>query len=122
MFIIDKYLNYKFENEEIENLINFNGFVQELSQKLAPKTIRDIVNVLRAILNFFEDEYDCKLNYKRISVPKLEKSHIRIFTDKEKTKLEKYCFEENSLKSLSTISSNYVYNILHKKGKKRKST
>ena len=103
MFIIDKYLKSKYENKNIEELINFNGLVQELSQNLSSKTIRDIVNVLKAILRYYEEEYKTNLNYRRISVPKLERNHIKILSDKEKQKIKKYCLEENSLKSLGII-------------------
>ena len=103
MFIIDKYLKDRYENKNIEELRNFNDLVQELSQKLSSKTIRDIVNVLKAILKYYEVEYGTNLNYRRTSVPKLEKSNIKILSDKEKDRIEKYCLEENSLKSLGII-------------------
>lgn len=103
MFIIDKYLKCRYENKNIEDVINFNDLVQELSQRLSSKTVRDIVNVLKAILKYYEEEYGVNLNYRRISVPKLEKNHIKILSDKEKQRIEKYCLEENSLKSLGII-------------------
>lgn len=103
MFIIEKYLKEKYENKKIEELINFNDLVQELSQKLSSKTIRDIINVLKAIIKYYEEEYGININYRKIRVPKLEKSNIRILSDKEKKKIEKNCLEENSLKSLGII-------------------
>ena len=103
MFIIEKYLKEKYENKKIEELINFNDLVQELSQKLSSKTIRDIINVLKAIIKYYEEEYGININYRKIRVLKLEKSNIRILSDKEKKKIEKYCLEENSLKSLGII-------------------
>ena len=89
MFIIEKYLKEKYENKKIEELINFNDLVQELSQKLSSKTIRDIINVLKAIIKYYEEEYGININYRKIRVPKLEKSNIRILSDKEKKKIEK---------------------------------
>lgn len=103
MFIIDKYLKARYANKNIEEICCFNDIVQELSQKLSAKTIRDIVNVLKAILRYYEEEYNIKLNYRKINVPKLEKNHIKILSDKEKQKIEKYCLKEKSLKSLGII-------------------
>lgn len=82
IFIIEKYLKEKYENKKIEELINFNDLVQELSRKLSSKTIRDIINVLKAIIKYYEEEYGININYRKIRVPKLEKSNIRILSDK----------------------------------------
>lgn len=65
---------------------------------MSSKTIRDIINVLKAILKYYESEYDCILQVKRINVPKIEKTRLKILNNKEKEQLEKYCFEKNTLK------------------------
>ena len=83
-FIIEKYLKEKYENKKIEELINFNDLVQELSQKLSSKTIRDIINVLKAIIKYYEEEYEININYRKIRVPKLEKSNIEYYLIKKK--------------------------------------
>ena len=103
MFIIDKYLKDRYANKEIEELRDFNNLVQELSQNLSSKTVRDIVNVLKSILKYYESEYGVNLNYSKTNVPKLEKEYIKILSDKEKQRIEKYCMKENSLKSLGII-------------------
>lgn len=108
MYVIDKYLNSKFGNEDIKSIINFNEFACELLKTLASKTVRDIISVLKAILEFYESEYGDKLNYKKINIPKLEKKQLKIITTKEKLKLEKYCLNENSLKSLGIIVCLYT--------------
>lgn len=103
MFIIEKYLNIKFADVNIKKISNYNDTIKELSHRLSPKTVRDIVNVLKAILKYYEEEHNCKLNYKKIGMPKLEKNSIEILSDKEKNKIENYCIKENTLKSLGIV-------------------
>lgn len=94
LFIIEKYLNPEFKDKDIESIQSYNYYVQRLQEKLSSKTIRDIINVLKAILKYYESEYDCILQVKRINVPKIEKTRLKILNNKEKEQLEKYCFEK----------------------------
>ncbi len=103
LFIIEKYLNPEFKEKNIEKIRNYNDYIQNLQKKLSSKTVRDIINVLKAILKYYEDENDCILQVKRINVPKLEKKRLNILSHKEKEKLEKYCLEKNTLKTLGII-------------------
>lgn len=100
LFCLEKYLYPKFENVCIANINDYNDLIDELSEKLSPKTVRDIVSKLKSILKYYEDEYDVNLRIKRMSLPKLEKGRLKILSKKEKNRLEKYCTKENSLKSL----------------------
>lgn len=102
-FIIQKYLYPKFKNCNIKTIKNYNDFIQELSEKLSPKTVKDIASVLKAILKYYEEEYDENLKIKKISVPKNQKNKLKILTTRERQKLERCCMEENSLKSLGII-------------------
>lgn len=103
LYIIEKYLNTKFGEKNVEKIINYNDFVQELSNRLSPKTIRDITNVLKAILAYYEEEYGVKLNKKKIRLPKQEKKKLQILTSREKQKLENYCIKEDTLKNLGIL-------------------
>lgn len=103
LFIIEKYLNPEFQSKNIEEIQNYNYYIQELLKRLSSKTVRDIINVLKSIIKYYEDEYNCILQVKRINLPKLDKSRIKILSQKEKIKLEKYCIEENTLKALGII-------------------
>ena len=69
-FIIEKYLNKEFGEQNVEKIKDYNQYIQELTKKLASKTIRDIICVLKAILKYYEEENDCKLKYKRMNIPK----------------------------------------------------
>ena len=65
--------------------------------------MRDIVTKLKEIINFYEEEHNTKLNIKKMSLPKMNKKEIQILSNKEKQKLEKYCIQQNDLKSLGIL-------------------
>lgn len=104
-FIIEKYINQEFGEKNIEKIKDYNQYIQKLMNTLSSKTIRDIICVLKAILKYYEEENDCKLKYKKMNVPKLEKKEIKILSTKERRKLEKYCLEDKTLKSLGILLS-----------------
>ena len=105
LYIIRKYLMIEFRDYTLENLEknNFNEYVDELNQDLKPKTIRDILIVLKSILNYANEKYKCSIKIGQIKAPKLEQDIIVILSKDEKTKLEKYCLKQKSLKSLGII-------------------
>ena len=103
LYIVQKYLNPEFGEQEITKLEDVNGFIQELNDRLSPKYIRDITNILKAILNYYEEEYETKLTRKRMNLPKVEKNKLQILTSREKQKLENYCIKRNTLKTLGIL-------------------
>ena len=103
MYNIERYLKPFFNQRNIDEISNYNDFIQELKEKYALETIKRIVNVLKSILNYYQDEYNVILKTKKITLPKAEKRKVKILSNKEKEKLEKYCLEENTLKSLGII-------------------
>lgn len=102
-YSVAKYLYPSFAGKNITKIKNYNNFIEELSDTLSPKTVRDIVTKLKEIINFYEEEHNTKLNIKKMSLPKINKKEIQILSNKEKQKLEKYCIEQNSLKSLGIL-------------------
>lgn len=82
---------------------DFTIFIDDLSTSLAPKTIRDIFNILKMILNYYEDTYNKKLKYKKIILPKIDKREIEILSSREKLKLENCCLEHSTLRDLGII-------------------
>lgn len=104
-FIIEKYIVPYFNNKNIRKMRDFNLFIDDLSTRLSPKTIRDIINVFKAILTYYEDTYSKKLKYKKIVLPKQDKKEIEVLTSKEKDRIEKYCMNFKNLKLLGIIIS-----------------
>ena len=67
---ITKYLIPELKNLNLKNLeeYDFNCLIEKLKQRLSPKTVKDILCNLKAILYFLEEEYDCKINIKKITM------------------------------------------------------
>ncbi len=105
VYFIDKYLMPKLGNIAIGELknFNFNEFIIELMDTLTTKTIRDVICILKAILNYANDEYDCNIKIKKITTPKLVQNNVTILSNREKGRLENYCIRENSLKSVGIV-------------------
>ena len=105
VYVINKYITPTFENMLIEELqnYNFNDFVMELMEELSTKTVRDVLCILKAILYYANDEYDCNIKVNKITSPKLVQGNITIFSNREKGKLENYCIRENTLKSVGIL-------------------
>jgi len=103
LFIVNKYLLPEFKGKDIEKISNYNYFVQDLVQTLSNKSVRDIINVLKSILKYYEDEYNKILQIKKLNLPKITKKKIKILSDKDRKVLEKYCLENNSLKAIGIV-------------------
>ncbi len=102
-YSVEKYLYPKFADQDITQIKDHNDFIEKLTDTLAPKTVRDIITKLKEIINFYEEEHNTKLNIKKMSLPKMNKKEIQILSNKEKQKLEKYCIQQNDLKSLGIL-------------------
>ena len=84
VYVINKYIIPTFENMKIEEVqnYNFNDFVMELMEELSTKTVRDILCILKAILCYANEEYDCNIKISKIKSPKLVQGNITIRTFK----------------------------------------
>lgn len=109
-YIIYKYIMPKLQKKKVVDLskYNFNEMVCELKQTLAPKTVRDIICVLKSILYYIENEinYDLKIN--KIILPKVNIENVKVFSEREKNKLENYCLKQNNTKELGVVICLYT--------------
>ena len=103
VYSVEKYLYPEYGEKSINEIKDCNDFIYNLSDTLAPKTVRDIITKLKEIFKYYEEEYNKKLNIKRMSTPKVCKNQLRILSKKEKTNLENYCLKENTLKLLGIV-------------------
>ena len=105
VYSINKYIMPKFMNYTIENLqkYNFNDFIIELMETLSNKTIRDIICILKSILNYANEEYNANIKLKKIKSPQLIPEKIEILSNKEKGRLVNFCLREKSLKSIGIL-------------------
>lgn len=104
-YMIYKYIMPKLQKKTITNLLkyDFNELVDELKQKLAPKTVRDIMCILKAILHYIEQERNCDFKINKIVLPKLNIENVKVFSKNEKVKLENYCLKQNIAKELGIV-------------------
>ena len=88
-YMINKYLRPYLQEKKIIELerYNFNDLINELNLELAPKTVRDIICVLKSILNYIENEYGGKIKTKKIIAPQLDVENIIVFSKGEKRKI-----------------------------------
>ena len=88
-YIINKYIIQYFKDKSIYFFINydFSIYIQYLSKTLAPKTVIDIITVLKSILKYIERKYN--LNYKLdlISMPKKKINEVKVLNKSESDKL-----------------------------------
>lgn len=104
-YFINKYIMPHFENKRIEELqkYKFNEFITVLMETLSNKTVRDILCILKSILNFANEEYDANIKIKNIRSPQLIQENIEILSNREKGRVENACIRENSLKSIGIV-------------------
>lgn len=104
-YVVNKYLMKYLQGKKINELekYDFNDLVNELSAELAPKTVKDIACVLKSILHYAEDEYNCKIKTNKIKVPKQNTGSVDVFNKAEKNRIEKCCIESNNTKELGIL-------------------
>ena len=104
-YSINKYLMPKLRKCTLKTLekYNFIEFVDELNQEYAPKTVRDILSKLKAILYYAQDEYGIEIKTKKIVTPKLDIEPVVILSRRERARAENTCLKDNTLKSLGIV-------------------
>lgn len=77
-FIIDKHLKNNFGNKEINHFKRYdlNKYIDKLKEKLANKTIRDIISVFKSILRYAERKYSMDFKLDLISCPTIYQKEI----------------------------------------------
>lgn len=103
LLCIENYLKPNLKDINLNETINYNDLINKLSETLAPKTIKDIITILKSIFKYYEEEYETHLKIKKANVPKLAKKKLKILTKSEKNKMESYCIKHNDLKELGII-------------------
>ena len=105
VYFINKYIINILGNMTIEELqnYNFNEFITELMRTLSNKTIRDILCIVKSILNYANEEYDANIKIKKIKSPPLIQEKVEILSNRERGRLENACIRENTLKSIGIL-------------------
>lgn len=104
-YCIEKYLKErlgKLRKKDLE-MYDYNQMTNELTKELSPKSVKEILNVLKSILKYANQKYSMNIHLDLIISPKVRVKEINVLSKKEVNKLEKYCLKENSLKSLGVL-------------------
>ena len=105
IYMINQYIIPHFNNIEMEELqsYDFNLFIAELVKVLNPTSTKNVVSLLKSILTYSEKKYGYKFNFDFVSLPKVHKKDLKVLSQKEKERLEKYCVKNNTLKHIGII-------------------
>ncbi len=108
-FIIDKYFKNDFNSKQIKYFREYdlNKYIDKLKEKLANKTIKDIISVFKSILRYAERKYNMDFKLDLISCPIIYQKEIEVFSENEKMKLEKYLLANQELKNIGILISLY---------------
>lgn len=82
-YSVEKYLYPRFADQDITKIKDYNDFIEQLTDTLAPKTVRDIITKLKEIINYYEEEHNTKLNIKNMSLPKMNKKRYKFYQIKK---------------------------------------
>lgn len=95
-YIVKKYLFPDLKTLNIKQLerYDYSLIIEELEEDHAPKSVRDILVILKSILKYGNDEYNLKIKFQKIILPKLDNEPIEILNKEEKIKIEEYCMRE----------------------------
>ena len=106
-YIIDKYILEYFKNERIYRLqkIDFNSYIEDLSNKLSSETVKNILTIFKSLLKFLEDRCDLNIKLNLINSPKPKTKEIKILNKNEIIKLEKYCYTSSNYQSIGVLLS-----------------
>lgn len=111
-YCIEKYLKERLGNLKKKDLerYDYNQMTNELTKELSPKSVKEILNVLKSILKYANQRYGMNIHLDLIISPKVCVKEISVLSKKEVNKLEKYCLTEKNcikvgmdIKSLSEI-------------------
>lgn len=107
IYLAKKYLYPNLRNlclKELEKY-KYNFMIEDLEEDYAPKSVRDILVILKSILKYGNEEYDSKIKVNKIVLPKLHSEPLEILNKDEKLRIEDYCIRENTLKCIGILIS-----------------
>jgi integrase len=109
---IHKYLLPTFRNLSLEEIstYDFNKFSEFLldEKNLSNKFSKDILSVLKSILKFADRKYDIKMKTDLINLPKVKNNNFKVFSESDKRKLKKHCFNSNDTREIGIIVCLYT--------------
>lgn len=85
-YSINKYLMPYLQGKRMVELekYDFNDLISELNLELAPKTVKDIICILKSILHYSENEFNYNFKVNNMKLPKVNAECITVFNKNEK--------------------------------------
>ena len=104
-YIINKYIIQYFGNKNIYFFVNydFNIYIERLSKTLSPKTVTDIIIVLKSILRYIEQKYNIHYNLDLICTPKKKVCEVKVLKKDEVEKIEQFCIDSFNPKYIGIL-------------------
>ena len=105
VYIINQYILPYFKEIDLEQLVryDFNLYVEKLLKNLSPTSAKNTLGILKSILNFAQRKYGYRFNFDFIAIPKTHTKELRVLSQREKNKLEKYCEKNNTLRDIGIL-------------------
>ena len=109
-FIILRRLERDFWKKKLTYIkdYNFNLYVDILRNSLAPKTVKDTFSVLKSVLQYMERKYDLDLKLDLISAPVYYKKEVKLFTERERKKIEKFALSSQNPREIGILICLYT--------------
>jgi len=117
-FLLERYILPKLGHLKISQISNTllslyssnlltNGSLRN-DEKLSPKTVSDIMSVIKNILNYHHELFDINAPMLRIKYPKVYKTKINVLSENELKKIETKCQEINKPYCIGILLSIYL--------------
>lgn len=105
VYIINQYILPYFEDIDMEQLVeyDFNIYVENLLKFLSPTSTKNTLGIFKSILKFSQSKYDYRFNFDFVAIPKIHTDELRVLSKQEKSKLEKYCENSNTLRDIGIL-------------------
>ena len=105
VYIINQYILPYFNDTDMEQLVgyDFNIYVENLLKFLSPTSAKNTLGIFKSILKFSQSKYDYRFNFDFIAIPKVHTEELRVLSKQEKSKLEKYCENSNTLRDIGIL-------------------
>lgn len=93
---VNKHIKTYFSKKKLKTLTTdtIQGFVDNLTLSLSPKTVRSVFSVLRLGLDAAYEKNLIEDVYSKIKLPKVKRKEVKVFSKQEQKKIEQYI--ENS--------------------------
>lgn len=105
IYMINQYILPYLNNIKMVNIVSydFNNLVVELMKTLKATSIKNVIGLLKSILSYAYKKYGYEYNFNFVSLPKIHKAELRVLTQREKNRLEKYCLKNNNLRDIGIV-------------------